>query len=130
MRFRFQVCAVLLVGAVLASLLRMLSLPELPRRDLVFLYVAPLSAWVMIAAFILTVPSFIGARVGKGHAFVLPLAFLAFTLATATFWDYREVSLVAPRPRLALIQLWLAPFPLVATFMLQALGVWTLAGRD
>ncbi|CAN5399345.1 hypothetical protein BH11ARM2_BH11ARM2_11030 [soil metagenome] len=118
MRSRLAVSAVLLAGIGLASIL------VAPRGALAF--AAPFSAWALLSVFLLTIPGFLGHRLGRSHALVLPFAFLAFTLAASTFWDYREVSLVALRPRLALVQFWLAPWPLLATFGFQAVGLWLL----
>ncbi|RYG33868.1 hypothetical protein EON81_17080 [bacterium] len=83
----------------------------------------PVSAFGLMGAFLLSFPGFLGPRLRYPHAIVLPLAFGGLTLAVGTFWDIREVSIVASGARLATAQFWLTPIMLAKTFAWQAVCI-------
>lgn len=91
--------------------------------------VAPFSAWLLVTALLVAFPGFLGPHLRPPHAILLPLVFLAFTLAVGTFWDVRQGALVELPRSVAPAQFWLAKAPLALTFAGQAIGLLNLARR-
>ena len=111
---RLIAAAALLAGALIAFIGA-----DVPKVEA---YAPPFSAFLLLAAFLLAFPGFLGPRLRYPHAVILPVVFLTFTLAVGTFWDIRGGALmVVANMQLAAAQYFIDPLWLGRVFLWQTL---------